>query len=193
MEMNISDHIDAMLAYWDKDLVCRFANKAYTRWFGKSPEEMIGKITIRELLGPLYEKNAPFIRGALNGEKQTFERTIQTPGGEIRFSLANYYPDVENGEVKGFFVHVADITPIKVLEQERVKLIAELKAALREIKTLTGLLPICAWCKKVRDDKGYWNQIEEYLSKHSAVTFSHGICDDCLEAITKRMAVLKPD
>jgi len=51
----------------------------------------------------------------------------------------------------------------------------------KEIKTLQGFLPICAHCKKIRDDKGYWNQIESYLNAHSEVTFSHGICDECLK------------
>lgn len=72
-----------------------------------------------------------------------------------------------------------DITKRKHLEEEREKLIQELQNALAEIKTLTGLLPICSYCKKVRDDKGYWNQIETYIHEHSEVTFSHGICQDC--------------
>jgi len=55
----------------------------------------------------------------------------------------------------------------------------ELEYALGEAKTLRGLLPICASCKKIRDDKGYWNQIESYIGKHSGVKFSHGICPEC--------------
>ena len=55
----------------------------------------------------------------------------------------------------------------------------ELENAMENIKTLTGLLPICATCKKIRDDQGYWNQLETYLSEHSGVSFSHGICPEC--------------
>jgi len=117
----VSDRVSAMLAYWDKDLVCRFANAAYRDWFGKTREEMVGKMTIKELLGPLYEKNKPYILGALEGEVQTFEREIPLPTGEVRSSIANYFPDIVNGEVRGFFVHVADVTPIKRLEKELVK------------------------------------------------------------------------
>lgn len=116
--IEVADHITAMLAYWDKDLVCRFANSAYVDWFGKKKEEMVDKITIKELLGPLFEKNLPFIFGALKGEIQTFEREIPLPTGGTRHSLANYYPDIVNGEVIGFFVHVADVTPLKLLEME---------------------------------------------------------------------------
>jgi response regulator RpfG family c-di-GMP phosphodiesterase len=56
-----------------------------------------------------------------------------------------------------------------------------LESALEEIKTLHGLLPICSFCKKIRDDNGYWNQLEEYFSRHSDLDFSHSICPDCLK------------
>ncbi len=65
------------------------------------------------------------------------------------------------------------------LEDKCEKLIAKLKKSMAEINTLSGLLPICASCKKIRDDKGYWNQIEEYLWEKSRVEFSHGMCPDC--------------
>ena len=66
-------------------------------------------------------------------------------------------------------------------EKEREKVIEELKIALSEVKKLSGLLPICSHCKKIRDDEGYWNQIESYISKHSDAKFSHGICQECLK------------
>ncbi len=62
---------------------------------------------------------------------------------------------------------------------ERQRLMTELKTALDHIKQLQGMLPICSECKKIRDDKGYWNRIESYISRHSGVEFSHGICPDC--------------
>jgi len=68
-------------------------------------------------------------------------------------------------------------------EQEREKVIADLKSALAEVKTLSGLLPICASCKKIRDDTGYWNQIEEYVSKRSEAQFSHSICPECAKIL----------
>lgn len=64
-------------------------------------------------------------------------------------------------------------------EIEKIKLINELKKALDEVKTLSGMLPICASCKKIRDDSGYWNQVEEYIEEHTDVEFSHGICPEC--------------
>ena len=59
--------------------------------------------------------------------------------------------------------------------------ISRLEEALQNVKTLSGFLPICANCKKIRDDEGYWNQVEEYISDHSEVKFSHGICPKCAE------------
>lgn len=110
------DHITAMLAYWDSAQRCRFANRAYERWFGVSPESLIGK-HISELLGPLYPLNLPYIEGALRGEPQEFEREIPDPaGGPSRHSLANYIPDLADGVVRGFFVLVTDVSAIKRAE-----------------------------------------------------------------------------
>ena len=67
----------------------------------------------------------------------------------------------------------------KYREQELLNLNRELKNSIETIKTLRGLIPICANCKKIRDDKGYWNQIESYIQKHSEAEFSHGICPEC--------------
>jgi two-component system, response regulator PdtaR len=66
-------------------------------------------------------------------------------------------------------------------ERERDRLVRELQAALAEVKTLTGLLPICAWCKDVRDDEGYWTKVEAYVQKRSNAKFTHGICPSCAE------------
>jgi K+-sensing histidine kinase KdpD len=80
----------------------------------------------------------------------------------------------------GFFVIV--VTVLSRLEQalnKQRQLIAELREALSRIRTLSGLLPICASCKRIRDDQGYWNQLEAYIQEHSEVEFSHGICPEC--------------
>jgi hypothetical protein len=66
---------------------------------------------------------------------------------------------------------------------EKEKLIVELQEALGTIKTLHGILPICASCKKIRDDKGYWNQIEAYISAHSQAEFSHSLCKECAKRL----------
>ena len=67
------------------------------------------------------------------------------------------------------------------MDREREELIRQLQEALSQVKTLTGLLPICAWCKNVRDDQGYWMRVEEYIQDHSDAKFSHGLCPDCAQ------------
>jgi PAS domain S-box-containing protein len=116
--VTVVDHISTMVAYWDKELICQFANAPYLKWFGRKRQDMVGKMTIMELLGAsLYELNRPYIHAVLKGEKQTFEREITLPTGEKRFALAHYFPDAENGEIKGFFVQVTDIHDLKLLEK----------------------------------------------------------------------------
>ncbi len=109
----VVEHTDAMLAYWDKDLVCRFANSAYIKWFGLSPEDMIDKVTLPILLGPLYRQNLPFINKALQGKLAVFEREIQLTNGEIKNTITTYRPDVNQGVTLGFYVHVADVSLVK--------------------------------------------------------------------------------
>ncbi len=75
---------------------------------------------------------------------------------------------------------------------ERDRLIAELQEALANIKTLSGLVPICAGCKQIRDDKGYWSQVEIYVAKHSGAKFSHGICPDCARKLYPEFAADYP-
>ena len=78
-----------------------------------------------------------------------------------------------------FLSRVNSMVRILRAERERDALIVELKKAISEIKQLSTMLPICSHCKKIRDDKGYWSQIENYISAHSDTQFSHSICPDC--------------
>jgi sigma-B regulation protein RsbU (phosphoserine phosphatase) len=75
------------------------------------------------------------------------------------------------------------------LQQVLEHKIRELEAALRNVRMLTGLLPICAYCKSIRDDSNYWHRVEEYVTEHSDAQFSHGICPRCLPKVEKDMAV----
>jgi diguanylate cyclase (GGDEF)-like protein/PAS domain S-box-containing protein len=130
--------VPGMLAYWDKDQRCRFANAAYEAWFGVKPEELIGR-TMRELLGPIYPRNLPYIEGALRGERQAFEREIPDPnGGPPRHSQAHYLPHVAGGDVQGFAVMVTDISTQKAVEAELREAQAQ-TLALATHDSLTGL------------------------------------------------------
>jgi len=71
------------------------------------------------------------------------------------------------------------------LQEAQGRLIDELEEIIAQVKTLSGLLPMCSWCKKVRDDQGYWAQVEDYLQRHSNAKFTHGVCPECAEKFRK--------
>jgi PAS domain S-box-containing protein len=177
--LSIVNHISAMVAYWDSNQRCVFSNDAYREWFGTSPEQMVG-MSLKELLGPLYEKNLPYILAALRGEKQVFERQIRLPGGEFRDSIATYTPDIVDGVVRGFSVHVADVTMVREREAALERALRERDDALADVQTLRGLLPICANCKRIRDTIGEWQPIEKYVTERTEAIFSHSICPECM-------------
>lgn len=125
----VTDNVPAMVAYWDKDMRCRFANRVYVDWFGVTAEWVMGR-QIVELLGPkLYETNLPYIRGALEGVPQHFERDLRfSRTGEVRHTCASYIPEIVDGKVLGFFVLVIDVTDLKraqlAAEEEKQKALA---------------------------------------------------------------------
>jgi PAS domain S-box-containing protein len=85
----------------------------------------------------------------------------------------------EDGTIDFIIATGIDITELKRAEKEKEALIAQLQEALSKVKALKGLLPICANCKKIRDDNGYWRRVEEYIRDHSEAEFSHGLCPEC--------------
>lgn len=99
----------------------------------------------------------------------------------INYSVVPIMDD--NGNTNGAIIVFRDITERKKAEELREKLIIELQKTLAKVKTLSGLLPICANCKKVRNDKGYWDQLEEYFAEHSRIEFSHSICPECVKKL----------
>lgn len=111
-------------------------------------------------------------------------------GDEIQGKFANKYGTCYDCEV---FRETVFQEPVLALQEHILILIhslrmkqLELKEALIEVKTLSGLLPICISCKKIRDDKGYWNQLEAHISKYSEARFSHGICPECIALLRKK-------
>jgi len=137
------------------------------------PEDIIDK-----LVSEVFPDSVEIQKGletALNGE--IFEAEIQI--NNIWLEIHNMPQRNEADEIIGVIGVATEITKRKIAEEQREKLIDELQQAISKIKVLSGLVPICANCKKIRDDGGYWNQIEQYISEHSDAVFSHGICPDC--------------
>lgn len=99
---------------------------------------------------------------------------IRINGSPIRDKLGNF---------RGIIIICRDISQQRRSEKEKDELLSKLENALGKVRLLSGLLPICASCKRIRDDKGYWNQIESYIKSHSEVEFSHGICPRCVKEL----------
>lgn len=94
---------------------------------------------------------------------------------QLRFSI---HPEVDGSAGQSRAI-LTDISEQKKIEDEKEMLHRELQTAFKEIKTLHGIIPICAYCKKIRDDKGAWDIVEAYISKNTDAQFSHGVCPDC--------------
>ncbi|MEN6374669.1 MAG: PAS domain S-box protein [Smithella sp.] len=154
--------------------------------------ELLGYSSRKELL----QMKIPFVYA--NEEEQTrhartaaecgytkeFPVDLRRKDGSVRHVLITAVARYDaNGRIIGFQGTIRDITERRKIEEEREKLILELQEAISQVKILSGLLPICASCKKIRDDKGYWNQIESYIRDHSEAKFSHSICPDCAKRL----------
>jgi PAS domain S-box-containing protein len=171
----------------DLDGYIVYSNKAVQEIYGFSFDEFIGK-HVNELNadpGFAQEVIIPSIRatGRWSGELMV----IHKEGREFPIWLSASMVKGERDQPVAMVGVIKDMTRRKEAEKERESLISELQAALAKIKTLTGLLPICAWCKKVHDDKGYWKKVETYVEEHSEALFTHGICPDCLKKVSPEM------
>ncbi len=156
-------------------------NAGATKLYGYTEGEAVGQ-SLAFLVEPERANElAPLLERVSQGEHISHFETIRRrkDGQLVEVSLSISPVRNSSGQIAGVSTIARDITERKRAERERERLVGELQKALGEVKTLSGLLPICAHCKKIRDDKGYWNQIEFYLRDHSSANFTHGICPEC--------------
>jgi PAS domain S-box-containing protein len=157
------------------------ANIAACNYYGYSKEQMKSmKIYSINISTPLQIKSE--MEKAKKEKREYFLFKHRLFSGEIRDVEVYSGPMPLNGK-KYLFSIIYDITERIKTEREKEELIKKLEKALNEIKTLKGIVPICASCKKIRDDKGYWTQLEEYLLEHSDAELSHGLCPDCMNRL----------
>ncbi|MES2041281.1 MAG: response regulator [Pseudomonadota bacterium] len=124
------DHMPAMIGYWDQQLHNHFANAAYHKWFGLTPEQIRG-MHIRDVVGAeIYELNSHHMQAALNGEPRIFERSIVDPEGNLRYALAYYTPHIVAGQVQGFYAFATDITPLKQAQLQENRAQAKLTSVI---------------------------------------------------------------
>jgi PAS domain S-box-containing protein len=179
------DHTRDFIYRHDPQGMITYVSPAVERITGFTPEEWLRHYSAHYTGNPQNEAGIKLteemLRTGTAGPSYIVE-VDHREGGTLWLEV-NKQPYLVNGAVAGFIGVARDITRRVELEKERTALIADLQEAMASIKSLKGLLPICASCKKIRDDQGYWSQIEVYISKHSEAEFSHGICPDCARRI----------
>ncbi len=169
----ISTTLDGMVLSW---------NRGAEQMYGYSALEMISQPV--SILIPRDRPNemvGVFEKFKLGEHTQRYETVrLRKDGKYVTVSLTISPVKDASGQILGASSIARDITERKREEAERLQLIHELTNALQRVKTLSGLLPICAACKKIRDDRGYWQSVEVYIRDHSDAEFSHSICPDCM-------------
>jgi len=156
-----------------------YANKAASKIFGYSCKELTG-MQVKKLFPEKIAKLMPnkISKQYLALHKNPKQFTHKRKDGS-RFFTKTFMHYITINNKKHILSFVQDISKEKAHTREREMFINQLQNTILEIKELSGLLPICSYCRKIRDDKGYWHQVEDYLQKHADITFSHSICTSC--------------
>lgn len=173
------DLVPMALSLQAADLNILWANRPAQERVGKEATELIG----RRCHDAVYGRSSPcpdciVLQAMADGKPR--QGRVTAPDGRIWQVTADPLLD-EAGEVIGAFEMAIDVTRSLDRERRRQDLVEDLQHQLAEIKTLKGLLPICAVCHKIRDDEGYWNRLEGYIQEHTDARFSHGLCPQCLQ------------
>lgn len=169
-----------MIITVDNDRRIMEFNKAAEESFGYHRKDVLGK-HVSILYAESTEAKSVY-ETTVNHKRNIQEIQNRRKNGEIfPCLLASSILFDSQGESIGLMGISRDITDVKRAEEERERLIVSLREALKNVKTLKGLIPICAGCKKIRSDEGFWQQVEGYIEDHSDAEFSHGMCPDCLK------------
>jgi PAS domain S-box-containing protein len=189
----------------DDDKIARAVQEAEDRFFENSIDMLcfLGFNGHFKRLNPAWERTLGFTREELmsrpfiefvhpDDRERTLKQNAEVRGGGQALAFENRYL-CKDGSYRWFRWNAAsdsprqviysvarDITASKKAEEEREQLVRELQAALAEVKTLQAILPICSYCRKIRDDGNYWHTVEDYISEHTSSLFSHSICPSCM-------------
>jgi len=172
-----------MLCFLDYSGYFKRLNPAWERTLGFTRTELMARPFI-EFVHPddrarTLSQNRD-VRGG--GHARLFENRYACKDGSYKWLLWNAAPDAGRQVI---YAVARDITDRKQAEQERELLVEKLQVALAEVRTLQGFLPICSYCKRIRDDENYWQAVDAYLAKHTNAQFSHGICPSCYRAVVE--------
>jgi PAS domain S-box-containing protein len=172
-----------MLCFLDFNGYFKRLNPAWERTLGFTAEEMMSRPFI-EFVHPddrerTLAQNAKVRSG---GQALSFENRYLCKDGSFRWLRWNAAPDMGD---KVIYSVARDVTESKRADEERELLVRDLQAALAEVNRLRDILPMCSYCRKVRDDEDYWHTVESYIRQHTDTQFSHGICPECLNTLVQ--------
>lgn len=179
----ISDLIESIpdgFQAFDADFRLTFMNRASDRVLDRNAEQVLGT-TIWNQLPALDTEVEQLLKRVMLERNSGFCETYYAP-------VERWFSFHVSPFREGISVLFRDISQRKSAEAERERLIRELRAAIAHVRTLRGLIPICAWCKRIRNDRGYWEQLEQYIKNHSEADFTHGMCPDCAKEQTEALA-----
>ena len=159
-------------------------NPAWEKVLGFTREELQSRLMFEFVHPDDRERTlAENRRVRLGGQALSFENRYLRKDGSYRWLVWNA---TANLETQTIYSVAHDITERKQAEQERERLLKELQTALAEVKQLQSILPMCMYCKNVRDDTDYWHTVEVYISRHTQTRFSHGVCPKCYEGVVQQ-------
>jgi PAS domain S-box-containing protein len=180
-----------MLCFLDFNGRFKRLNPAWERILGFTRQELMGRPFIDFVHPDDRERTLKQnLDVRVGGQALSFENRYLCKDGSYKWFRWNAASD----SVDNLIYSVArDVTASKQAEEEREHLVRELQAALAEVKTLRKILPICSYCKKIRDDENYWHTVESYISQHTISRFSHSICPSCMATeVEPGLRELKP-
>ncbi len=177
------------IAMIGSDFAFAKVNRALCELLGYSKEEL-SELAFDRLIDPAdMEAHLVAAQEFFEGTRSSFKveaRYLRKAGDPLWGNLTVERIEDSTGQMLFVLAMIEDISARRRATEERERMIDELKEALANVKTLRGLIPICASCKKIRDDKGYWSQVEVYVRDRSEAEFSHGICPDCMKKLYGR-------
>lgn len=175
-----------VIVRFDRNCRVLYINPVIEYATGKPPSDYIGKRMIEaEISKDLSQKFERKIKQTFKSNS-ILEVEFDNLAGDGRYYFARFIPELDaRGEVETVLVFSVDITERKENEMKVFALNEQLQNAIAQVKQLQGMLPICAYCKSIRDDQNYWQSVEEYITKRSDAHFSHGICPDCYDVHIK--------
>ena len=166
-----------LLCFLDFDGYFKRLNPAWERTLGFTRDELMSRPFIEFVHPDDRERTLSQNRQVRGGDRAlSFENRYMCKDGSFRWLLWNAAPDSDHRVI---YSVARDVTERKAAEEERERLVGELQQALAEVQTLREILPICSYCKRIRDDANYWQHVEAYISQRTTTRFSHSICPSC--------------